>query len=95
MNAEQGTQVAAGEDLAGVLGQGAVGVAGDDCPDAGAFNRGCGCLGLGESGPRKLVDPQVLAGLGSADDERGPPFDLAADADDVDGWVVDGLVEVL
>ena len=95
VDAEQGTQVAAGEDLAGVLGEGAVGVARDDRPDAGAFDRDCGRLGLGEGGPGKLVNPQVLAGLGCVDDERGSPFDFAADADDIDGRVVDGLVEIL
>ena len=95
VDAEQGAQVAASEDAAGVLGEGAVGVAGDDRPDAGALDRDCGRLGLGEGGPGKLVDPQVLAGLGGADDERGPPFDLAADADNIDGRVVNGLVEIL
>ena len=80
---------------AGVLGESAVGVAGDDRPDAGALDRGCRRFGLGEGGPGKLVDPQVLAGLGRPDDERGPPLDLAADADNIDGRVVDGLVEVL
>ena len=95
VDAEQSAQIAAGEDLAGVLGEGAVGVAGDDCSDAGALDCGCGRFGLSEGSPGKLVDPQVLASLGRANDERGPPFDLAADADDIDGWVVDGLVEVL